>query len=44
MFATNPKTVVRFKYAALIFLTFVSLYLVPVALAGPTCSPSATGC
>ena len=44
MFTTRQKTVVRFQYAALILLTLASLYLVPAVLAGPGCSPTATGC
>jgi hypothetical protein len=44
MFTTSNKTITRCRLAALIFLTFVSLYAVPLALAGPTCSPTPTGC
>jgi hypothetical protein len=44
MFTTSNKAVVRFKYAALIFLISASLYLVPAVLANPVCSPTATGC
>lgn len=44
MFTTSSKTVARCRMAALLLLTFVSLYAVPLALAGPGCSPTATGC
>ncbi len=44
MFKNNQKLVARCRMVALIFVTFVSLYAVPLALAGPTCGPTVTGC
>jgi hypothetical protein len=44
MFTNNHKLAARCRMVALIFLTFVSLYAVPLAVAGPGCSPTATGC
>ena len=40
----HNKTVVRLQIAAIVILTFASLYIVPLALAGPSCGTSATGC
>ena len=43
MFTNNQKIAARCRLVALILLTFVSLYAVPLALAGPGSSPTVTG-
>ena len=44
MFTSTTTFFRRCRWGALALLTVISLYAVPVVMAGPGCSPTATGC